>query len=172
MVVQEKEYKSYKKKVMKNFKYLVIIASVVSFLISCDNKGEFDNTPPDVNKTEFQISTSQTGKDTLFVTDNKDFKLLRINLFNKSDNKEICEVNALYEKQTKFEINGTTYGEVEYSNGEASLIKIYNWGTLERISTTAHKKAYAITYTGKKPADIEVGLVVLGERGGIGITLK
>ena len=22
------------------------------------------------------------------------------------------------EKQTKFEINGTTYGEVEYSNGE------------------------------------------------------
>ena len=66
----------------------------------------------------------------------------------------------------------TTYGEVEYSNGEASLIKIYNWGTLERISTTAHKKAYAITYTGKKPADIEVGLAVLGERGGTSVRLK
>ena len=75
-------------------------------------------------------------------------------------------------KQTKFEINGTTYGEVEHSNGEASLIKIYNWGTIERISTTAHKKAYAITYTGKKPADIEVGLAVLGERGGTGVMLK
>ena len=157
---------------MKNFKYLVIIVSVVSSLISCDNKGDFDSFPPAVNKTEFQISTSQTGKDTLFVKDNKDFKLHHIILVNKSDNKGICEVNALYEKQTKFEINGTTYGEVEYSNGEASLIKIYNWGTLERISTTAHKKAYAITYTGKKPADIEVGLVVLGENGGIGITLK
>jgi lipoprotein len=161
-----------KKKVMKNFKYLVIIASVVSALISCDNKGEFDSYPPAVNKTEFQISTSQTGKDTLFVKDNKDFKLHHIILVNKSDNKGICEVNALYEKQTKFEINGTTYGEVEYSNGEASLIKIYNWGTIERISTTAHKKAYAITYNGKKPADIEVNLIVLGERGGIGIMLK
>jgi len=157
---------------MKNFKYLVIIASVVSALISCDNKGEFDSYPPAVNKTEFQISTSQTGKDTLFVKDNKDFKLHHIILVNKSDNKGICEVNALYEKQTKFEINGTTYGEVEYSNGEASLIKIYNWGTIERISTTAHKKAYAITYNGKKPADIEVNLIVLGERGGIGIMLK
>jgi|GEM_PF-139814 lipoprotein len=161
-----------KKKVMKNFKYLVIIASVVSSLVSCDNKGEFDSYPPAVNKTEFQISTSQTGKDTLFVKDNKDFKLHHIILVNKSDGKEICEVNALYGKQTKFEINGTTYGEVEYSNGEASLIKIYNWGTLERISTTAHKKAYAITYTGKKPADIEVGLAVLGERGGTSVRLK
>lgn len=157
---------------MKSFKYLVIIASVVSSLVSCDNKGEFDSYPPAVNKTEFQISTSQTGKDTLFVKDNKDFKLHHIILVNKSDNKGICEVNALYEKQTKFEINGTTYGEVEYSNGEASLIKIYNWGTIERISTTAHKKAYAITYNGKKPADIEVNLIVLGERGGIGIMLK
>lgn len=157
---------------MKKFKYLVVIASVVSSLISCDNKGEFDSYPPDVNKTEFQISNSQTGKDTLFVKDNKDFKLHHIVLVNKSDNKGICEVNALYKKQTKFEINGTTYGEVEYSNGEASLIKIYNWGTIERISTTAHKKAYAITYTGKKPADIEVNLIVLGERGGIGIMLK
>ena len=157
---------------MKNFKYLVIIASVVSALISCDNKGEFDSYPPAVNKTEFQISTSQTGKDTLFVKDNKYFKLLRIALINKSDNKGICEVYALDEKQTKFEINGTTYGEVEHSNGEASLIKIYNWGTIERISTTAHKKAYAITYTGKKPADIEVGLAVLGERGGTGVMLK
>ncbi len=157
---------------MKNFKYLVIIASVVSFLISCDNKGEFDSYPPAVNKKEFQISNSQTGKDTLFVKDNKDFKLLRIALINKSDNKGICEVYALDEKQTKFEINGTTYGEVEHSNGEASLIKIYNWGTIERISTTAHKKAYAITYTGKKPADIEVGLAVLGERGGTGVMLK
>lgn len=157
---------------MKNFKYLVIIASVVSFLISCDNKGDFDSFPPAVNKKEFQISTSQTGKDTLFVKDNKDFKLLRIALINKSDNKGICEVYALDEKQTKFEINGTTYGEVEHSNGEASLIKIYNWGTIERISTTAHKKAYAITYTGKKPADIEVGLAVLGERGGTGVMLK
>lgn len=36
---------------MKNFKYLVIIASVVSALISCDNKGEFDSYPPAVNKT-------------------------------------------------------------------------------------------------------------------------
>lgn len=157
---------------MKNFKYLVIIASVVSSLVSCDNKGDFDSFPPAVNKTEFQISTSQTGKDTLFVKDNKDFKLLRIALINKSDNKGICEVYALDEKQTKFEINGTTYGEVEHSNGEASLIKIYNWGTIERISTTAHKKAYAITYTGKKPADIEVGLAVLGERGGTGVMLK
>ena len=157
---------------MKIFKYLVVFASVVSSLISCDNKGEFDSYPPDVNKTEFQISNSQTGKDTLFVKDNKDFKLHHIVLVNKSDNKGICEVNALYKKQTKFEINGTTYGEVEYSNGEASLIKIYNWGTIERISTTAHKKAYAITYTGKKPADIEVNLIVLGERGGIGIMLK
>ena len=157
---------------MKNFKYLVIIASVVSFLISCDNKGDFDSFPPAVNKKEFQISTSQTGKDTLFVKDNKDFKLLRIALINKSDNKGICEVYALDEKQTKFEINGTTYGEVEHSNGEASLIKIYNWGTIERISTTAHKKAYAITYTGKKPADIEVGLAVLGERGGTSVRLK
>ena len=157
---------------MKNFKYLVIIASVVSSLISCDNKGEFDSYPPAVNKKEFQISNSQTGKDTLFVKDNKDFKLLRIALINKSDNKGICEVYALDEKQTKFEINGTTYGEVEHSNGEASLIKIYNWGTIERISTTAHKKAYAITYTGKKPADIEVGLAVLGERGGTGVMLK
>lgn len=157
---------------MKNFKYLVIIASVVSSLVSCDNKGDFDSFPPAVNKTEFQISTSQTGKDTLFVKDNKDFKLHHIILVNKSDNKGICEINALYEKQTKFEINGTTYGEVEYSNGEASLIKIYNWGTIERISTTAHKKAYAITYNGKKPADIEVNLIVLGERGGIGIMLK
>ena len=52
---------------MKIFKYLVVFASVVSSLISCDNKGEFDSYPPAVNKTEFQISNSQTGKDTLFV---------------------------------------------------------------------------------------------------------
>ena len=63
---------------MKIFKYLVVFASVVSSLISCDNKGEFDSYPPAVNKTEFQISNSQTGKDTLFVKDNKDFKLPKI----------------------------------------------------------------------------------------------
>ena len=42
----------------------------------------------------------------------------------------------------------------------------------KEYTTTAHKKAYAITYTGKKPADIEVGLAVLGERGGISVMLK
>ena len=51
-------------------------------------------------------------------------------------------------------------------------LRFITGGTLERISTTAHKKAYAITYTGKKPADIEVGLAVLGERGGTSVRLK
>ena len=52
------------------------------------------------------------------------------------------------------------------------LIKIYNWGTIERISTKTHKKAYAMTYTGKKPADMEVVLGVMGESAGISVSIK
>ena len=51
-------------------------------------------------------------------------------------------------------------------------IKIYNWGTIERISTKTHKKAYAMTYTGKKPADMEVVLGVMGESAGISVSIK
>ena len=50
--------------------------------------------------------------------------------------------------------------------------KIYNWGTIERISTKTHKKAYAMTYTGKKPADMEVVLGVMGESAGISVSIK
>lgn len=157
---------------MKKLKFLASIVLMLTALISCDKKDELDNYPPAVNKTEFQLSTSQTGKDTLYVKDNKDFKLRHIMLINKADNKTICEVNALVNKQTKFEANGTTYGEIQYTDGEASLIEIYNWGTLERISTPAHKKAYAITYTGKRPADMAVSLGVDGLSGGIGVTIK
>ena len=47
---------------MKNFKYLVIIASVVSSLISCDNKGDFDSAPPAVNKTDFKFLLHKLAK--------------------------------------------------------------------------------------------------------------
>ena len=155
---------------MKRLKLFFGSMLMFAALISC-NKSELDSYPPALNKIQFELSTSQTGKDTLYVTNKEDFKLQRMRLINKADNKTICEV-SLSKQQPKLEAGGVTYGEMKYADGEVSLIKIYNWGTLERISTKVHKKAYAMTYTGKKPADMEVGLAVMGESAGISVSIK
>ncbi len=140
-------------------------------LVSCHDVKD-DSYPPALNKVNFELSTSQTGKDTLYTTDKKDFEIRGILLINKADYKRICDVNFSNKQQSKIEAGGVTFGEMKYTNGEVSLIKIYNWGTIERISTKAHKKAYAMTYTGKKPADIEVVLGVMGESAGISVSIK
>ena len=140
-------------------------------LVSCHDVKD-DSYPPALNEVNFELSTSQTGKDTLYTTDKKDFEIRGILLINKADYKRICDVNFSNKQQSKIEAGGVTFGEMKYTNGEVSLIKIYNWGTIERISTKAHKKAYAMTYTGKKPADIEVVLGVMGESAGISVSIK
>ena len=158
---------------MKLTKLLLGSIFILSALVlaSCHDVKD-DSYPPALNKVNFELSTSQTGKDTLYTTDKKDFEIRGILLINKADYKRICNVNFSNKQQSKIEAGGVTLGEVKYTNGEVSLIKIYNWGTIERISTKAHKKAYAMTYTGKKPADIEVVLGVMGESAGISVSIK
>lgn len=158
---------------MKLTKLLLGSIFILSALVlaSCHDVKD-DSYPPELNKVNFELSTSQTGKDTLYTTDKKDFEIRGILLINKADYKRICHVNISNKQQTKIEAGGVTFGEMKYANGEVSLIKIYNWGTIERISTKAHKKAYAMTYTGKKPADMEVVLGVMGESAGISVSIK
>ncbi len=158
---------------MKLTKLLLGSIFILSALVlaSCHDVKD-DSYPPALNKVNFELSTSQTGKDTLYTTDKKDFEIRGILLINKADYKRICDVNFSNKQQSKIEAGGVTFGEMKYTNGEVSLIKIYNWGTIERISTKAHKKAYAMTYTGKKPADIEVVLGVMGESAGISVSIK
>lgn len=158
---------------MKLTKLLLGSIFILSALVlaSCHDVKD-DSYPPALNKINFELSTSQTGKDTLYTTDKKDFEIRGILLINKADYKRICDVNFSNKQQSKIEAGGGTFGEMKYTNGEVSLIKIYNWGTIERISTKAHKKAYAMTYTGKKPADIEVVLGVMGESAGISVSIK
>lgn len=158
---------------MKLTKLLLGSIFILSALVlaSCHDVKD-DSYPPALNKVNFELSTSQTGKDTLYTTDKKDFEIRGILLINKADYKRICDVNFSNKQQSKIEAGGVTLGEMKYTNGEVSLIKIYNWGTIERISTKAHKKAYAMTYTGKKPADIEVVLGVMGESAGISVSIK
>lgn len=158
---------------MKLTKLLLGSIFILSALVlaSCHDVKD-DSYPPALNKVNFELSTSQTGKDTLYTTDKKDFEIRGILLINKADYKRICNVNFSNKQQSKIEAGGVTLGEMKYTNGEVSLIKIYNWGTIERISTKAHKKAYAMTYTGKKPADIEVVLGVMGESAGISVSIK
>ncbi|WP_311156654.1 hypothetical protein [Prevotella nigrescens] len=158
---------------MKLTKLLLGSIFILSALVlaSCHDVKD-DSYPPALNKVNFELSTSQTRKDTLYTTDKKDFEIRGILLINKADYKRICDVNFSNKQQSKIEAGGVTFGEMKYTNGEVSLIKIYNWGTIERISTKAHKKAYAMTYTGKKPADIEVVLGVMGESAGISVSIK
>ena len=158
---------------MKLTKLLLGSIFILSALVlaSCHDVKD-DSYPPALNKVNFELSTSQTRKDTLYTPDNKDFEIRGILLINKADYKRICDVNFSNKQQSKIEAGGVTFGEMKYTNGEVSLIKIYNWGTIERISTKAHKKAYAMTYTGKKPADIEVVLGVMGESAGISVSIK
>ena len=158
---------------MKLTKLLLGSIFILSALVlaSCHDVKD-DSYPPALNKVNFELSTSQTGKDTLYTTDKKDFEIRGILLINKADYKRICHVNISNKQQSKIEAGGVTFGEMKYTNGEVSLIKIYNWGTIERISTKAHKKAYAMTYTGKKPADMEVILGVMGESAGISVSIK
>ena len=111
------------------------------FFASCNKKGEFDSHPPAVNKEDFKLSTSQSGKDTLYVTNKEDFKLHAVELLNKADRKLLCRVNLNDVKNTKLEAEGVTYGEVKYTGGEASIIKINNWGTIEKTTIARHKKS-------------------------------
>ena len=128
---------------MKRLFFFGGIILIFSALISCNKKGEFDSHPPAVNKRDFKLSTSQSGKDTLYVT-----------------------------KNTKLEAEGVTYGEVKYTGGEASIIKINNWGTIEKTTIARHKKAYAMAYIGKRPSDIQLSLFVIGVNGGTVVTVK
>ena len=144
----------------------------VLFFASCNKKGEFDSHPPAVNKEDFKLSTSQSGKDTLYVTNKEDFKLHAVELVNKADRKLLCRVNLNDVKNTKLEADGVTYAEVKYTGGEASIIKINNWGTIEKTTIARHKKAYAMAYIGKRPSDIQLSLFVVGVNGGTVVTVK
>ena len=144
----------------------------VLFFASCNKKGEFDSHPPAVNKRDFKLSTSQSGKDTLYVTNKEDFKLHAVELVNKADRKLLCRVNLNDVKNTKLEAEGVTYGEVKYTGGEASIIKINYWGTIEKTTIARHKKAYAMAYIGKSPSDIELSLFVEGVNGATVVTVK
>ena len=124
----------------------------VLFFASCNKKGEFDSHPPAVNK--------------------EDFKLHAVELVNKADRKLLCRVNLNDVKNTKLEADGVTYGEVKYTGGEASIIKINNWGTIEKTTIARHKKAYAMAYIGKRPSDIQLSLFVVGVNGGTVVTVK
>ena len=64
------------------------------------------------------------------------------------------------------------YGEVKYTGGEASIIKINNWGTIEKTTIARHRKAYAMTYIGKRPSDIQLSLFVVGVNGATVVTVK
>lgn len=78
----------------------------------------------------------------------------------------------MYCNNTKLEAEGVTYGEVKYTGGEAPIIKINNWGTIEKTTIARHKKAYAMAYIGKRPSDIELTLFVVGVNGGTVVTVK
>lgn len=78
----------------------------------------------------------------------------------------------MYCNNTKLEVEGVTYGEVKYTGGEASIIKINNWGTIEKTTIARHKKAYAMAYIGKRPSDIELTLFVVGVNGATVVTVK
>ncbi|WP_455106364.1 hypothetical protein [Prevotella pallens] len=78
----------------------------------------------------------------------------------------------MYCNNTKLEAEGVTYGEVKYTGGEASIIKINNWGTIEKTTITRHRKAYAMTYIGKRSSDIELTLFVEGVNGATVVTVK
>ena len=84
----------------------------------------------------------------------------------------LCRVNLNDVKNTKLEADGVTYGEVKYTGGEASIIKINNWGTIEKTTIARHKKAYAMAYIGKRPSDIQLSLFVVGVNGGTVVTVK
>ena len=108
---------------MKRLKLFLGSILMLAALISC-NKSELDSYPPALNKIQFELSTSQTGKDTLYEKNKKDFKIQHVSLINKADDKIICEINSLSKQQPKLEAGGVTYGEVKYADGEVSLIKI------------------------------------------------
>ena len=78
----------------------------------------------------------------------------------------------MYCNNTELEAEGVTYGEVKYTGGEASIIKINNWGTIEKTTIARHKKAYAMAYIGKSPSDIELTLFVEGVNGATVVTVK
>lgn len=78
----------------------------------------------------------------------------------------------MYCNNTKLEAEGVTYAEVKYTGGEASIIKINNWGTIEKTTIVRHKKAYAMAYIGKSRSDIELTLFVEGVNGATVVTVK
>ena len=78
----------------------------------------------------------------------------------------------MYCNNTKLEAECVTYGEVKYTGGEASIIKINNWGTIEKTTIARHKKAYAMAYIGKSPSDIQLSLFVEGVNGATVVTVK
>ena len=52
---------------------------------------------------------------------------------------------------TKLEAEGVTYGEVKYTGGEASIIKINNWGTIEKTTIARTKKLMLWLILAKDP---------------------
>lgn len=63
---------------MKRLKLFLGSILMLAALISC-NKSELDSYPPALNKIQFELSTSQTGKDTLY---EKIKKILRYNMYH------------------------------------------------------------------------------------------
>ena len=96
---------------------------MLAALISC-NKSELDSYPPALNKIQFELSTSQTGKDTLYEKNKKDFKIQHVSLINKADDKIICEINSLSKQQPKLEAGGVTYGRFYKCGKIKSLISL------------------------------------------------
>lgn len=129
---------------MKLTKLLLGSIFILSALVlaSCHDVKD-DSYPPALNKVNFELSTSQTGKDTLYTTDKKDFEIRGILLINKADYKRICNVNFSNKQQSKIEAGGVTLGEMKYTNGEVSLIKIYNW-ELSKESLQRHIKRHTL----------------------------
>lgn len=57
----------------------------------------------------------------------------------------------MYCNNTKLKAEGVTYGEVKYTGGEASIIKINNWGTIEKLLLHTTKKLMLWLILAKDP---------------------
>ena len=107
---------------------------------------KYDSYPPELNEVNFELSTSQTGKDTLYTTDKKDFEIRGILLINKADYKRICYVNISNKQQSKIEAGGGTFGEMKYANGEVSLLRFIT-GELSKEYPQRHIKRHTLLLT-------------------------
>ena len=130
------------------YSVMLLIAGAVSFT-SCSDDDDNDKFPM-LNKQSF-VLTAVGDKDTLYTTDNGDYRLERVVMH--SGEKEVGE--TLFGRQDKELKNGNeVIGSVEYSGGNVSRVSANDWFELKKIDVKGHDKAYEITRTGDNPMQL------------------